>query len=338
MPLYFAPIESLTDAIFRQTHHACFPGIDKYFIPFLSPTESRAFTPKEWAEIAPEHNDGLHAVPQLLAKDARHFLWAASALADLGYPEVNLNLGCPSGTVTGKGKGSGLLRQPETLRRFLDEIYAHAPLAISIKTRIGFDSEEEWEPLVALLADYPIHELTIHPRTRSQFYKGVPHSEAYAAAFARLKVPLVCNGDLFSPEDCRALKTRYPHLAAAMLARGIVANPALAQELLGGPRLTLSALEQYHQRLCDAYMATGNRVLALVRLREAAYYMARCFENPRKPWKQMRKARTVEEYLEGAKRLFGEHTLLERPYFSVWEPQEPSFCESPACAADRLAD
>lgn len=319
MPCYFAPIESLTDAIFRQTHHACFPGVDKYFIPFLSPTEPRAFTPKEWTEVAPKHNDGLRAVPQLLVKEARPFLAAAAALEDLGYPEVNLNLGCPSGTVTGKGKGSGLLRDLDALRRLLDGIYDCTPIPVSIKTRIGFESAEEWPRILDIFRDYPIHELIIHPRTRRQAYRGEADTDAYVSAFAAIKAPLVCNGDLFRPEDVRALYTRYPGFSAMMLGRGLVANPALVRELNGGPALTLGELKAYHERLCDAYMATGNSVLALVRLRETAYYMARCFENPHKPWKAMRKARTLAEYLDGAKRLFDEHALLDKPYFSNWE-------------------
>lgn len=319
MHCYFAPIESLTDAVFRQVHHACFPGIDKYFIPFLSPTEPRAFTPREWAEIAPKHNEGLTAVPQLLVKEPRPFLWAAAALEDLGYAEVNLNLGCPSGTVTGKGKGSGLLRDLDALRRLLDGVYDRTPIPVSIKTRIGFESADEWQRILDIFQNYPIHELIIHPRTRRQAYRGDVDDEAYAAAFDLGKAPVVCNGDIFRPEDAQRLHARYPGLSAMMLGRGLVANPALAREMAGGCALTLEELKTYHSRLCDAYMATGNSVLALVRLRETAYYMTRCFENPHKPWKAMRKAHTLAEYLDGANRLFQEHALLEEPYFSNWE-------------------
>lgn len=119
MTLYFAPLEGVTDAVFRRIHHECFPGVSKYFIPFISPTQNLAFTSRDLAAIAPENNIGVPAVPQLLAKDASLFLWAAQALCDMGYPEVNLNLGCPSGTVTAKGKGSGLLADVPALERLL---------------------------------------------------------------------------------------------------------------------------------------------------------------------------------------------------------------------------
>ena len=182
MPIYFAPLEGVTDVTYRRTHAACFSGVDKYFIPFVSPTHHLVFTPKEKRAVSPDENSGMHAVPQILSKHAAQFLWAANELFQLGYREVNLNLGCPSGTVTAKGKGSGMLRDLESLKAFLDDIFAHSPIAISIKTRIGFSNEEEWSAIWSLLSEYPASEFIIHPRTRSQFYKGKPYREAFAQA------------------------------------------------------------------------------------------------------------------------------------------------------------
>lgn len=317
MRIYFAPMEGVTDAIFRRTHHACFSGVDKYFIPFISPTQTMLMTPKELAETLPENNPGMHAVPQVLTKYAEHFLWAARQLADMGHQEVNLNLGCPSGTVTGKGKGSGMLRNLDALKAFLDEVYRHSPIPVSIKTRIGYLTEDEWPALLDLLCQYPIHELIIHPRTRKQFYKGTPFTEAYKPAFASCPSPIVLNGDLFTPQACRAAVETHPQTAALMVGRGIIGNPALAQEIKGGAPLSYASLKQFHDQLCESYLATGNSVLALVRMRMITYYMCSCFENPHKPWKAMRKARTWEEYHEGARQLFGEHALLDQPYYCV---------------------
>lgn len=317
MRIYFAPMEGVTDVIYRRTHSSCFSGVEKYFMPFISPTQCMTFSAKEMAEVLPENNGGMHAVPQVLTKHADHFLWAANQLADLGYKEVNLNLGCPSGTVTGKGKGSGMLRNLDMLAAFLDEIYGHCPLPISIKTRIGFHSEEEWPALLELLCRYPISELIIHPRTRKQFYKGVPFGSAYEPAFASCSSPIVPNGDLFTPEDCRTALQAYPKASALMLGRGVIGNPALAQELNGGAPITHEALRRFHDQLCENYLASGNTMLALVRMRMVTYYISSCFENPHKPWKIIRKARVWEEYLEGAKRLFSEHALLEKPYYHV---------------------
>ena len=226
MTVYLAPLEGVTDAVFRRVHRDCFSGVAKYFIPFVSPTQNLAFTARDLSILAPENGFG---VPQLLCKDAALFLWAAQALADMGYDEVNLNLGCPSGTVTAKGKGSGLLADVPALERLLDGVFARSPLPVSIKTRIGYTRPDEFDRLLDVFARYPIHELIIHPRTRVEFYKGTTHREAFAKAHAALDRPLCYNGDLFCEEDCRELMRQFPNTRALMLGRGLIANPALAQ-------------------------------------------------------------------------------------------------------------
>ena len=175
MRYYFAPMEGITSYLHRAIHRRFFPGVDQYYMPFVSPSQGHAFTKREKADLSPEHNAGVPAVPQLLTRRAEDFIWAAGELAYMGYREVNLNLGCPSGTVTAKGKGSGFLAFPEELERFLDEIYgANLPIDISIKTRLGVRDEGEFPALLELYNRYPVKELTIHPRVRTDFYKGAP--------------------------------------------------------------------------------------------------------------------------------------------------------------------
>ena len=316
-PICFAPMEGLTDHIYRQAHRACFGGVSRYFIPFISPTEHCVFTPREFASISPEHNEGLNAVPQILCKNPAYFLWAAGALADLGYREVNLNIGCPSGTVTAKGKGSGMLRFPDQLALFLDEIYARSPIAVSIKTRIGFVHPDEWPAILDVLSRYPASEIIIHPRTRRQFYTGETYRETLDAAFETLRCPITLNGDLFTPEDLDTMVQRYPQSAGLMLGRGLIANPALAQEWLGGEALTHDALRAFHERLYRDYDAQGPGDLALRRLRMMMSWTSACFEEPGKPLKAIQKSRTNQGYYEAASRLFDEHSLVSRPYYSL---------------------
>ncbi len=316
-PIYFAPMEGLTDHLYRQTHRACFDGVSRYYIPFISPTEHHVFTPREFTAISPKNNEGLNAVVQILCKNADHFLWAAGALQDLGYAEVNLNIGCPSGTVTAKGKGSGMLRCPDQLALFLDEIYAHSPIPISIKTRIGFDSPDEWPAILDVLSRYPASEIIIHPRTRRQFYAGETCREALDAAFEVLRCPIVLNGDLFAPKELTVMVQRYPKMSALMLGRGLVANPALAQEWLGGAPLTHASLRAFHNRLYEAYAAQGPGDLALRRLRMMMSWTSCCFENPAKPFKAMQRSRTNADYRKAADWLFDEHPLVKHPYYSL---------------------
>lgn len=316
MRIYFAPLEGITDSIFRRVHHASFGGVEKYFIPFISPTQNLTFTPRELFGIGPQANEGVPAVPQIMAKNAEHFLWAAGALRDMGYSEVNLNLGCPSGTVTAKGKGSGLLRDTDSLCRLLDGIYACPPLPVSIKTRIGFESTEEWPRIMNILASYPIHELTIHPRTRQQFYSGQPHVAAYDQAFDRMSMPIVYNGDLFTADECFDLLKRFPNTHALMLGRGLIANPALAQELTGGEKLTHAALREFHDRLWNAYLERGPVSFALSRMHDTMRHICCCLEDCTKPAKAVHKANTVAAYEEAAARLFDTCPLREVPCFN----------------------
>jgi len=315
MNIYFAPLEGVTDVVYRRTHAACFSGVERYYIPFVSPTHHLVFTPKEKRAVSPAENMGFHAVPQILSKYPDQFLWAAGELHKLGYQEVNLNLGCPSGTVTGKGKGSGMLRNLDTLKAFLDEIFAASPVAISIKTRIGFESEEEWEAIWALLSDYPASEVIIHPRTRNQFYKGIPCYQAYEHALSTAKTPLVYNGNLFSPDDCKQLMTKYPKTNGLMIGRGLLAYPSLAQELQGGKKLTRECLRDFHDRLYDAYLQNEPKNVALIRMRVVMNHLACCFEEPKKALKAIRKAQNEYAYLQAVERLFGEYEMCKTPCY-----------------------
>ena len=178
MRIYFAPMEGVTDAVYRRVHRRHFDGVDKYFLPFISPSHSMTFNRREKFDMSPEQNASMPAVPQILTNDETYFERLSAILRDLGYREVNLNLGCPSGTVTAKGKGSGLLREPDRLKLFLDGIFAHPILPVSVKTRIGYDDPGEWPALWSLLREYPFLEIILHPRTRQEFYTGTPHREA----------------------------------------------------------------------------------------------------------------------------------------------------------------
>ena len=169
MRYYFAPMEGLTDSIYRRTHHKFFSGVDRYYMPFLSPTIHRTLTHREDRELPMADSVPFTAVPQVLTKVAEDFLWAAAVCRDRGYDEVNLNLGCPSGTVVSKGKGSGMLRDTDALDRFLDQIFAASPLPVSVKTRLGLESPDEFPAILDVYNRYPIRELTVHPGCANSF-------------------------------------------------------------------------------------------------------------------------------------------------------------------------
>ena len=292
MRYYFAPMEGLTDSIYRRLHHEYFPGVDRYYMPFLSPTVHRCLTHREDRELPYADTERFTAIPQLLTKVPEDFLWAAQQCKDRGYAEVNLNLGCPSGTVVSKGKGSGMLRDPDTLDRFLDAVFSSAPLPISVKTRLGMEQAEEFYPILEIYNRYPIKELTIHPRVRKQFYDGNVDMELFRFAWENSKNPVCYNGDIVSLKDVEKLQQTYPGLEAVMIGRGLVADPGM----LAG-KTDKKQLQLFMNALLEAYtIAFGGSRNAMFRLKENWGFLHSRFDGCDKLWKTLRKTTDLNEY------------------------------------------
>ena len=303
MKLYFAPLEGVTDHIYRRIHRRYYPGADKYFTPFLSPGQNHVFPPRERRQIDPENNRGVPVVPQLLTKKAEDFLWAAEQLADMGYEQINLNAGCPSGTVTAKGKGAGLLADRDSLRRLLDGIFAAPPAAVSVKTRLGVRSGEEIAALMEVYNDYPIAELTIHARTAAQQYGGKPDLTAFGQAMALSRASVCYNGDLCTAADIRRAGERYPGLGAVMLGRGLVADPALFARMRGadpGRETLRSFLDELWEAYCAAF---GGPASAMNRMKAIWALMLPGFQGGEAYAKALGKTRKWPEFLALARRL-----------------------------------
>ena len=297
MQYYFAPLEGVTGSEFRRAHHRWFPGVDAYYMPFLSPTQDHVFTQRELRNVLPEYNQGFRAVPQLLTKNADDFLWCAGELAAMGYDEVNLNLGCPSGTVTAKGKGAGFLAKPEELERFFDEVFAAVKLPVSVKTRLGVKEPEEFERLLDIYNRYPIACLTIHPRVQKQFYKGPVHRDWFAWAAERSRNPLCYNGDLVTVEDCTVFAVDFPAIDAVMIGRGAIADPALLRKLRGGVPTTRQELQTFTRTLYQSYQDFYGQVgPAAQRMKEVWFFLIHLFEGGERHDKKMRRLRTPGEY------------------------------------------
>ena len=293
MRTYFAPLEGLTDSTYRRLHHRFFGGPDRYYTPFFSPTVHRALTPREERELPKADSVDFAVIPQILTKSAEDFVWLAGVCRDLGYTEINLNLGCPSGTVTAKNKGAGMLRDLDTLDAFLYDIFARSPLPVSIKTRIGFERPEEWEKLLALYNRYPIKELIVHPRVRSAFYKGSVDMGAFRYAMTESKAPVCYNGSLCTRTDMESIARRFPDLQAVMLGRGLIADPGLLTP--GG--INAKTLEAFHDALLSEYSrAFGSERNTMFRMKENWRFWLCKFADSQKLGKQLRKVTNVPEY------------------------------------------
>ena len=292
MRYYFAPMEGLTDSIYRRVHHKYFGGADRYFMPFLSPTVHRALTPREERETPKADSVNFKAVPQLLTKVPEDFTWMAGQCKALGYDEVNLNLGCPSGTVTAKGKGSGMLRDLRALDNFLDAIFYKAPLPISVKTRIGFSSSEELPALLEIYNKYPIKELTVHPRIREAFYKGPVDMEAFRYCVTNSKNPLCYNGDIHTLDDAQKIKEEFG-VEAVMIGRGLIADPGM---LLSGGTDKQTLLDFTDQLMAEYTEIFGSVRNAMFRMKENWGMIASRFEDSEKLKKRLQKTTDPNEF------------------------------------------
>ena len=312
--LYFAPLEGITTYPYRNLHHKYFGGVDKYFTPFLAPGPEQGMSVKEMRDVLPENNAGVPVVPQILMNRAGDFLLASKKLAEMGYREINLNLGCPSGTVTAKKKGSGFLLYPDDLDRFFDEVFSDAAVRngeflVSIKTRIGKNEVEEWPELMQVYNRYPIHELTVHPRIQKEFYKGTPHLDVFTDILKESRNPVVYNGDLFTVEKVKEFREKFPTAGTVMIGRGLIRNPALAEMILQEetePEADiLPRIREFHDALFEHYRETmsGDRNL-LFRMKDLWSYMLAEVPDSEKLAKKIRKSQHVPEYLAAVEEVF----------------------------------
>ena len=309
MKIYCAPIEGVTGYIFRNTHNKIYGHVDKYFAPFISPSEKCPITPRERRDTTPDNNSGINLVPQIMTCKSDYFIEAAKELKAMGYKEVNLNLGCPSGTVCAKGKGAGFLPETEALKKFLDDIYSYAEtddMEISIKTRLGYFNPDEFYDLMDIFNAFPVSELIVHPRIRSDFYKGEPRKEYHAYAMEHSKIPLVYNGNIFTVEDYKDLSSSFGSCPdTIMLGRGLISDPSLADKLKGLTNETdMGQLRELHDTLYHEYQKVMSPdINVLYKMRELWSYWQTIFEGNERDIKKLMKAKKYAEYEDIAYRI-----------------------------------
>ncbi len=309
MGYYYAPMEGVTDATFRSLHHKYFPGIDRYFMPFISPTIHRTLTPREERELPRADSVPFTAVPQLLGKNVEDMVWALQVCTDLGYDEVNINLGCPSGTVVSKGKGSGMLSHLDTLDAFLEAIYAAATLPVSLKTRIGVNDSDNWPQILDIYRRYPVHELTVHPRIRKAFYKGDCDMAAFRLAVEDSPFPVCYNGNIASLEDAQRIQAEYPTVENLMIGRALVGNPGMLRG--STDRETLKA---FLNELSDTYCTVfGSKRNAIYRMKDNWHYLISLFEGSERHWKDLRKCTDYDRFTAIANEIVTTLPMREHP-------------------------
>lgn len=312
MKLYMAPLEGLTIHTYRNAFAKYYGGADKLFTPFIAAEGSRKMKKREINDILPNNNRGLYIVPQIISNNSDNFIKFAEILKEYGYNEVNLNMGCPSGTVVSKGKGAGLLKDKAKLKEFLDRIYSGIPdMNVSVKTRIGINEPEEIEELMDIFNRFPVYELIIHPRVREDYYNGKPHMEEFMYALKKSRNPVCYNGDINTPEDYAEL-TRKCGDIPVMFGRGLIRNPSLLNIIRHGndcmtDKLTLKS---FHDDIYNEYCDTmPGETVVIYKMKEIWHYMIDLFEENAGYIRMLKKSHNLVQYKVFADRIFREGRL-----------------------------
>lgn len=305
MELSFAPMEGITSYVYRDVHARLFPGADVYYAPFIAPDGRGNFKTGDLRDVLPENNSRIKLVPQILCNSAHPFLAVVRVLADLGYEEVNLNAGCPSGTVVSKHKGAGMLLDLGSLDNCLAGIFSSCPLRVSVKTRMGMEDSSEFPAILEVYKKYPLSRLIVHARSRSGMYKSRCDTGAFAAALPDCPFPVIYNGDIFSPSQLESLLQLCPGLSGVMLGRGAVTDPALFRRLLGGAELSRDELQCFHDELLNVFLSSGlSPNYAVSRMKELWFYMQHMFPDSGRPVRNILKSRSLADYCSAVRTLF----------------------------------
>lgn len=309
--LSLGPFQGITDAPFRNIFKRHFGGIDKYYTPFFTGIRTEHSKSLKTDEISPDCNDIATLTPQILSNDAEEIVRFAKQCKEMGYKEVNLNMGCPFPRVANKRHGCGLMPYPDLVNQILDTVFANTDILFSIKCRLGHFKPDEIIPMIEVLNCYPLSELIIHPRTGKQMYTGEADVESFKALIPSIKAPLVYNGDIVSVESFERIKDTVRPVNSFMLGRGILSNPFLAEEICGTDtgdlrkRLYDFVRELYNARLQQA----GGSPRVIGRMKELWSYLMHSFTEPQQVWRKIKKLNGLEEYEDAVRKIFEENEL-----------------------------
>ena len=311
--LSLGPFQGITDAPFRNVLKRHFSGIDKFYTPFFTGIHKDHAKNLQGEEIDPSCNDVETLTPQILSTDAEEILRFAKQCKQLGYKEINLNMGCPFPRVANKKRGCGLLPYPDKVEALFERVFGEIDINFSVKCRLGYFSADEINAILPIFNRFPLSELIIHPRVGKQLYKGEADVERFKALMPMINAPLVYTGDIVSVESFERIRDVIQPVNQFMLGRGILANPILAEEIRGGAynspekteRLHNYIIDLYEDRLCHA----GGSPKVLGRMKELWSYLMNSFDEPQNVWRKIKKINALKEYEEQVERIFEQHEL-----------------------------
>jgi tRNA-dihydrouridine synthase len=306
--LLSSPLQGFTDFRFRNVFHKYFGGIDTYYTPYIRLHGKLEIKAAYERDILPKNNFGIELIPQIMTNDADEFLFVANYVQQFGYKELNWNLGCPYPMATKRGLGSGLLNDPERINNILHKIHSESDINVSIKMRLGYESNKEIFQVLPILEKHSIKNIAIHPRIGKQLYKGEVDLDSFECCIKNTSHKLFYNGDISSVAKYREMTERFPTIDHWMIGRGLIADPFLPMMIKNNtstyPENRIEIFSKFHDTLFHEYtQALSGASHILLKMYHFWEYFATTFPNPHKTLKKIKKAKNIGAYESAVKKI-----------------------------------
>ena len=299
--LLSSPLQGFTDFRFRNAFHHYFGGIDTFYAPYIRLNGKLDIKKSYQRDLLPENNSVSELIPQVMTNDPDEFLFVTKYIQELGYTELNWNLGCPYPMVTKRGMGSGLICNPEKIAAVLDRVYSETNVTVSMKMRLGYENSDEILNAFPVLNTYPLKNIAIHARIGKQLYKGGVDLDAFQRCIAATKHKLYYNGDITSVSSFKALQNNFPSIDHWMIGRGLISDPFLPSMIKNDtteyPKDRLAIFSAFHDTIYHEYDAalSGPTPIKMKMLGFWEFF-SKSFHNPKKAFKKIKKAQNPSAY------------------------------------------
>ncbi|MGI6343398.1 MAG: tRNA dihydrouridine synthase [Bacteroidales bacterium] len=311
--LYFAPFQGITGHIYRKNWAKRFSGVDKMFTPFFTGVSNyKTFSKRQLFELSSTNFGNTKVIPQINSKSSTEILQFAQFCNDLGFDELNWNLGCPFPRVAKRGRGSGLLAKPLEVDNILNEVFAEIKINFSIKCRIGYTDKNDIFELIPIFNKYSLSELIVHPRTGNQMYKGDVDLSVFKQVADLYKGNLVYNGDILKISDIYKIQKLAPSVDTFMIGRGLLSNPFLAMQInnieFANPTETLKSF--IDDLLFDYIKQINNDGVVVNILKELWKYLSSSFGDGNSVFNIIKRTQNLDEYQTAVRRVFNEFEFV----------------------------
>ncbi len=299
--LLSSPLQGFTDFRFRNAFHKFFGGIDTFYAPYIRMNGKIIIKNSYKRDLELANNNTLEVIPQIMTNSSEEFLFVIKYIQELGYKELNWNLGCPYPMVTKRGMGSGLICDPKRIDQILEKVHAETDIKVSMKMRMGYDTPEEIQDVFPILDKYPLKNIAIHARIGKQLYKGGVDLNSFQKCIDNTKHKLYYNGDITSVSKFQEMQERFPSIDHFMIGRGLISDPFLPQMIKNNTQLypenSMKIFKEFHDTIFTEYeeFLSGPTPIKMKMLGFWEYF-SQSFSNPQKVYKKIKKAGNIKNY------------------------------------------